>query len=357
MTVVKLFDVQRDVVWGEYNVEFRYPNKGNFLLGRWSKYSSSAFNVPSYMENFNCSSCVDDTEQRIRNWMQVEIPHKTPFKSSGRTYRVLGITKKSDYYEWPYGRCTNPECWGPDAEYTFDVWRRQLPKDPSLTKYKFSTRKYFNGQEMFADHIFINMRRSEDEWTKYFGIGMKSNIRQFFWPGFMSGVHPSKLLYIYCELNSSLPVPVWMKKKPIQSWGYNYERSYIYPTRADIFMYEADPGWSWASKDDLDDFHKPLNRTYLDIYPGASGLRVSQFIYQSNTEDTPEWKLTQEEKAKILYAEGERRHIFWRSHPFKQLHAHLERSEVYEPGYQDGYYGPMISYYTRYDTNNSWFSV
>ena len=106
-----------------------------------------------------------------------------------------------------------------------------------------------------------------------------------------------------------------------------------------------------SSVKDLDDNHHPVARTYLELYPGGSGLRVSQYKYVKNSE-------FKECRADILCYEVGGLDIKY-SPPLwvKDLNEdHVSSAEVFIENTQDGFCGPIISYYVRYHANNSYYS-
>ena len=101
------------------------------------------------------------------------------------------------------------------------------------------------------------------------------------------------------------------------------------------------------------DLHYPISLTHLQMYPGGSGMRQIQFQHKVNKEknviDADDWLnlASKTSNERVEY--------------FKWRDWHLEYPDFidgqnsFREGIQDGYLGPIVSFYARQDEINTWF--
>ena len=341
----KIYDIKKGGFRGSVYIEYRYNNTGNNLIGRWSKYGIAAYDNPSSRQ-INCDFCVASTERRREKWRTLH--DRSTAETPVHSYRVEGVTNAEDFYQWENGVCHNPAyCWGPDCEYVFDCWRQPLPKQPGLTMYKFTSRKYFDAREIFSAHLWIKVSRDSRYHTKYSGIGFQSQIVQWFWPDFLKKYSQSGAKYlVHVEMDSNLPPPPDFIQKCFNSRVYNF------PTQMTFKHFiEDSTQTNPKTLDDLDDFHSLVGLTFIDVYPGASGCRIRQYCYLENDEHTPEWKMSNAELARRL----------WRD-PSQQMGAdwadadYVGNQAMFIPRIIDGFCGPFDVFYVKHNSINQWFS-
>ena len=280
---MKLYDVKKEVVWGETFIEYRYPMVDNFCIGKWQFYGSSMYSNPSN-EMLICADCVTDTKRRERNFSELDSSQQQSEmlfpNTSMRSYRVPGVTKHSDFYEWTYGVCKNAEtgaCWGPNHSYTFDVQRIQVNEGSGVTKYRFTTTKLFQGLPSSVDQLYINVTRERGSTVRYSGIGWKFSRPSFFWPGLFNREDPATMFYVYFECTTgglNCSVREELKDKPNLSWPSDwYRREWLFPSHMDFYFYRISDIKMPAPKtlEELHEDHIPVASTFVDIYPGGSG--------------------------------------------------------------------------------------
>ena len=364
---MKIFSVKKSVEWGPAFIEYRYDEKGTGMIGRWAHYGSSMVVNPSN-KHLVCDYCVRDTNARLQNYGSLERsfqPSLYPDTSPIRSYRVPGVTKASDYYEWSLGVCNNPEkgaCWGNRYEYLFDVQRRQVGEGSGVTQYRFTTSRMLNGLVNKVDQLYIKVERASDyNYTTYRGIGSKlQSIPDFFWPGLFSRESKGSMFYVFLEINTNSPIPEGLRSKSNISWPYEYRnREYENPLRADFFFYKISDLKLPIPKTlaELHENHHPFASTFLDFYPGGCGMKVRQFLFVENTEETRKWDLdwTQQQTVRSFY--DDRGDWLYTPDWMKgRDESYVMRRNVFIPGYQSGMAGPFDSFYERINDTPVWFS-
>ena len=326
---MRLYEVNKTVVWGSDYIEHQYKDYGNSLVGSWAKYGTLTTSNPS-IEDIVCMPCVRDTNRRIQNYANLDI--FVPGSSSTRSYRVIGATKAEDFYDWSYGICKNmrtDQCWGYEHDYTFNIQRKPVANQSAETQYKFANRRFRNGILNRENNLFIKVRRSEGNYKKYWGIGWKFTPPTFIWPGLFKLEDPSSGYYVYLEMDSKYPVPT--PHLPNTQWSsLHRKRGFLYESILTFRFFKAnqkvDPP---TTLEQLKVSHKEVNKTFMDIFPGSSGMRIQQFVYRENTDTTRKCKTKQ---------------IDWITEDEED---YVGKDNRYVPGYQSGFAGPFVSYFVR----------
>ena len=111
---------------------------------------------------------------------------------------------------------------------------------------------------------------------------------------------------------------------------------------------------------DLQSKHFPVAISYLELYPGSAGLKLTQFKFLRNNElklfnkegvhYKDDWLTVQamSSSERIQYFKWEN----WAS----DYSQYIEERGSFIENRRDGYGGPIISYYARHSDSNGWFS-
>lgn len=295
-----------------------------------------------------CSFCLSDYKARKQNYGDMNV------KIKQRSYQVVGVTKPFNMYEWEKVICRNPtgHCWGP-SERIFQV---KAKKDQlMLVHYKIGIR----GSEECVNRVYVNLRRGPSRhYHVYTGIGMCSNMRSFFWPGlFSEGVRSQKKLHYYhVSMIPGDPLEEHLKDQPIACWDQSYKTpSRFYPMMLNFEFFEATPHKAHPKTlQDLTQDHRPSHLTFIDMYPGCSGLRVSQFRWMNNdildkSSPLPLWVTPGSTNYinALLYEDWRPRWIDTN---------HLQPDNCFIPKHQDGFAGPVKSFWGRINDFNGYYS-
>ena len=155
--VKKKYNVKRDIVFGNNCIEFRFNRYAENLIGKWQKSGLKTIVNPTNIETV-FHICVNDFVDREHAWKSSFVDDLgRPLKSS---YRVQGVTKDDEHYEWFLGKCTNyVTCWE-SSERILDI-RRQ----GSL--HKVSSIKISNGSdEEVTDYFYVNLDKKNQYFSK-----------------------------------------------------------------------------------------------------------------------------------------------------------------------------------------------
>ena len=235
----------------------------------------------------------------------------------------------------------------------FQVRRRQ-------DRFQLSNIKILNSPyEECTDRFVVSLKKigSRDQY-QHRGISITSRHPRFLFPELIERC-PGSSYFIYVEsrIRDSLPEElVYLKDIRQSEWPQEYRApNFLFPLSMKIEHYRealsADKKIP-ETRFQLLTRHIPVARTIIDLYPGGgcstktlfhniyftvssgAGFRSSQYIYLENSRfesDTvnirPDW--------------------------IDEFH--VSSQESYIPHVQDGFCGPIVSYWSRVNSYNKWF--
>ena len=92
--------------------------------------------------------------------------------------------------------------------------------------------------------------------------------------------------------------------------------------------------------------HEIKAKSILEVYPGGAGMRCLQFSIVRHNPNLVLNPRIDPENLQLIYDE---------IRAVKDIYDYLDVSEVFIFGIQDGFTGPVISYFSRIHDNNAWF--
>ena len=277
-----------------------------------------------------------------------------------RSYQVVGLTKSYNQYEWEKTRCNNLSgCWGP-PERIFEV--RQKTDNMQLVHYKIRPGQV---HEEVVNRLYLSPKKKEYERERntnekiYTSIGSCSNMKSFFWPDLFNknSSTQKKTYYFHASIIPRDPV-IGLENLPIVWWPNKLQSpDRIFPMTMNFEFFESHKNSNLPfpkSYNDLVSNYKPSHLTFLDMYEGGGGLRASQYKWIDNEtlereEPLPLWtnKRSRIDLDVALY-ENKFRPRWINPH-------HLDENNCFVKNYQNGFSGPIISYWARVHKNNAWY--
>lgn len=318
------YRVNKTVVLGDSFIEHRYQRFPENFVGKWKKVGAFVHSNPSAMD-LTCQLCRQDWKARLQTW---------PISGKLFSYRVEGVTDPDDFWEWEMGRCGNTTaCWGP-KERIWDVRRRGQ-------RYAFKTHTLTNSIEKTTDSMYATfVRSSGKDNLVYTSITRKWEQCADFWPDCLPVAHRPKR-NVYISMASKECVPEEYLELPKNEWPAYYKTAkYQVPNRMEMRYFDEQPGEDTdrfnaiepVSLSSLESYLPEIARTTIEMYPGGSGLKVSQYKM------IPQWQ-----------NEGERVETDWLPKEWR------DNFGGYIPEIQHGWAGPVVSYWARLDATNRWF--
>ena len=319
------------------------------FTGKWLLYGSKNEVNPSN-EVILCKNCVEDYKKRQDNYEKMDVRIKI------RSYQVVGLTKPFNKFEWERTRCNNrSHCWGL-SQRIFEV--RQKPDRMCLIHYKIRPNQR---NEEVVNRLYLSLTKKESKNEHiYTSIGSTSNVREFFWPDLFkkSDSHQNLTYYFHVSIVPRDPLPLaGLEDIPIAWWPDSMKSpDRIYPMTMTFSFYEASMGLPFpTSYTDLQKNHKPSHLTFLDMYEGGGGLRVSQYKWIENSsferEDPLPFWTDRRSRISVDAALYENRFRPRWINPH-----HLDEENCYISNYQNGFAGPITSFWARLNTTNTWQS-
>ena len=290
-----------------------------------------------------------DYQRRTKNYQDMDINIKL------RSYQVKGLTKSFNQYEWEKTRCSDlSRCWGL-SERIFEV--RQKKNQMQLIHLKIRPNQT---NEEVVNRLYLNLKKKESRNEQiYTSIGSCSTMRSFFWPDLFteSLSNPRKTFYYHVSFIPRDPV-IGLENLPIVWWPNEMKSpERIYPMTINFSFFEAKQDCKLPfpeSYADLEMNYKPSHLTFLDIYEGGGGLRATQYKWIKNDafdrrDPLPLWtnKRSKIDVDVALY-ENKFRPRWINPH-------HLNEDNCYVRGFQDGFAGPITSFWARVHNFNSWY--
>ena len=318
------YKVNKTVIEGEFFEEHQYDLFPTTWEGQWKKSGVFIENNPS-VENLTCQFCKNDWAARMKN---------KPISSKLRSYRVLGVTKPDDFWEWEHGRCGNIEtCWGPRDR----IW--DVRKSNVKSKWSFAHHKVSKSSFETVDRMYVTLERGAGpSHLHYAGIAWKGSQSFDFWP-YCLPIVPAPSRFVHIEIASKTLVPHELMSQPVNEWPTYYMKpEFLNPNRITFRYFDDKPieltKRNPTTLNDLKNYFPEIARTYVEMYPGGSGLKVSQY-----------------NKVSQFKVEEKRVMVDW-------LPSWWDESAYsgFVPGKQAGWRGPVVSYWSRLDANRRYFS-
>ena len=320
------------LVSGEGKSKFNISSSGPYKkytenwVGKWAKIGSTPVDNPA-VRKLLCEICfLNMTEQK-------------------HYYCIDGEPELTQKYGWSGFQCSNDACWG-SYELYFHIkrkWRQQT--DFSGYEYMFTNNKIMRGgnHEECLDRTRIKMRPGNSKGTFYEGLGFvitkSTGTPCFGYPKLIDkGTNKaSYIMHATCHQTSQ-----------------NNENLYSQTMVLEHFQEaEASRGVPKSHKE-LSDEHYPVALTYIEMYPHAAGCRMLQFKFLRNKdfqkiEKDKDWLDLQGQSRVERY-----RRLKWQGW-MREWKNYIEERGAFIEGQQDGWAGPIISYWTRVDDKNEWF--
>ena len=317
----KKYKIIQNVFIGPKYLEHHYQSSDHSFVGRWTKYGHQIV-INNSTDPLMCDYCFEDYFRRKSNRDGV---------INESSYQVTGFTHPKDRWDWEFGVCKNRvNCWG-QYERIFDIKRKGYFYQMTSSKCKdgiheeIQHRMYFTLKQRHQSPILLNSMSS------------KYGHSPFFWPGLFTS-EPKDAWYIYSintGPNKALPLP-WMKNRPISNWPKEFQTpDFIYPNQMWFYIHRYDRNKPWPETlGEMERDHIPVGLTYLQLYAGGSGFVCRQYKFTKNQEFDDSVRVGEEDYHNDIYVL-----------PY----------ESYIPFVQDGYAGPVISYYQRIHSKNPYF--
>ena len=292
-------------------------------IGKWAKIGIRPIDNPS-VRKILCESCfMKTTDQNIDYWIEGE----------------------PDKYEWSGFQCNTDKCWGSYQLY-FQIKRKwRVQTDFSGYEYMFTNKKIMRDgiNEECLDRTFIKMRPGNSKGTFFEGLGFV-NTKSTGTPCFG---YP-KLIDKGTKKNS------YIMHATCHQTPRNDENLYSQTMVLEHFQEEETSRAVPKSYKELSNKHQPVALTYMEMYPFAAGCRMLQFKFLrnedfQNLDKSRDWLelhgQSREERYRRLKWEG------WMT----EWKKYIEERGAFIEGQQDGWAGPIISYWARVDDKNGWF--
>ena len=318
----KKYKVQKNVVIGKKFTEYHYPSFTSNFTGRWQRRGGKV-EVNDSVEPILCDHCFSDYFQRRKTRESCDIKESS--------YQVENFTYPEDKWEWDLCLCKNPnKCWGP-AERLFDLKRKR-------DFYQMTHIKVINGiHEQIEDRQYFNLSRKSNYPNRFTGVVNRFSCPSFFWPNLFDGEPKNDCYIFHVDNHTNYPLPEHMWGSPFcylpnvyQSPAYKFVNSFTF----EIFRKNSEKPWPsslWESKQN----HHPVAITTLNLYPGGAGFECKQFKY-----------LTNEDFDKSVKSSD----MKWTDQEY------IYPLEAFIPYKQDGYAGPITSYFQRVNCLNPFFT-
>ena len=247
------YKVYKKVVFGDTFIEHHYTPCEESFIGRWKKVGQ---NVSENCE-LTCSFCKEDLLSRRKPENRLVLPPDATCQGL-RSYQVQGFTNPSDFWEWEFGRCKNPDnCWGKNVRI-FEVRRKK-----SNMQFMFSQYEYSGKKEHVIDRMYANLEK-EAKSLVYSGVALKASHSTFFWPDLIPRVDkPSRFVLVEMESRNLLPENI--KATPLCEWPLYYRRpSFKFPMNCE-FRFFDEPKNNDGSRMPLPSGSRQLEDNYKEI--------------------------------------------------------------------------------------------
>ncbi len=231
-------------------------------------------------------------------------------------------------------------------------------------QYQFTHKKIVDlnlpGEEVVARYNAALLRkyRPISERHLYEGISLTSRRLKMFYPNILKDDNSSYYIYIRTQPNTKLPShKAYLYDVSTSLWPDRYKTAeYLYPnTMTFEYFLESRGKKKPETICDLDIEHQCVGRSFLELYPGGGGMKVTQYCHLSNSNfdnfPSPELKAYHEPRKNrfLIDDEPDVTEAIWMNK------SHVGNLEAFVPGLRDGLAGPIISYFARVDNNRRWF--
>ena len=336
--ILKKYRIKQNVSVGPKYTEHHYQAFNSNFVGRWQRYGGKV-DLNESVQSIVCDYCSSDYSQRLRNRESFSIPP--------RSYQVQGYTYPIDKWDWEFCICKNRHsCWG-QSERLFDVKRKQ-------DKYQMTHIKVLGGKyEQIEDRQYVELTRKSNYPNRFQGIMNRSRRPSFFWPNLFDGQPWNDWYIFHVDNQTNLPLPDHVRGSPFCTLPEVYQKPeymYVNNIKFEIFRRNRDypfPTNLWECKQN----HHPVAITTLDLYPGGAGFKCKQLKYLVNKEFDKSVKSSSDvtwTAYDLMHYPGI--HKDWTEEEY------IYPAEAFVPYKQDGYAGPITSYYHRINCNNPYFS-
>ena len=321
----KKFNIRQNVFVGVKWTEHQYPPLTSNFVGRWQKYGGKVY-LNESVESILCAQCSTDYfhRQKTREFCGIK-------ESS---YQVENFTYPEDKWDWDLCLCRNlSNCWGP-AERLFDLKRKR-------DFYQMTHIKVINGtHEQIEDRQYFTLYRKSNYPNRFTGVINRFSRPSFFWPNLFDGEPLNDCYIINVDNQTNLPLPEHMKGSPFchlpkiyQDPRYKFVNSFQF----EIFRKNPENPWPTSLLESKQKHH-PVAITTLNLYPGGSGFECKQYKFLKNKDFD---KSVKSSDSDMSWTDTEF------IHPF----------EAFIPNKQDGYAGPITSFFHRVELYKSFFYI
>ena len=319
----KKYRIKQNVSLGPKYAEHHYPAFSSNYLGRWQRYGGQV-DLNESVKPIVCDYCFSDYTQRLSNRESSQIP--------SRSYQVQGYTYPMDKWEWEFCICKNRHsCWG-QSERLFDMKRTR-------DKYQMTQIKVLGGDhEQIEDRLYFELTRKSNYPNRFQGVINRSRRPSFFWPNLFDGQPVNDWYIFHVDNQTNLPLPDHVRGSPFCTLPEVYQKpEYMYVNNFTFEIFRLNKDFPFPSKlCEAKQNHHPVAITTLDLYPGGAGFKCKQLKYLVNEEFDKSVKSSSD----MTWTEKE----------------YIYPAEAFIPYKQDGYAGPITSYYHRINLNNPYFS-
>ena len=319
---MKKFYVRKKVIAGEKYIEDHYTSHPETFIGCWSLCGND-FDPrnPSFKVIF-CQTCIEKVHEKKK---------RETVLGRERSYQVTDFTNPQIKYDWGgFQGCDNVNCWGTKERY-FKILRHWVNRN-HFTGFQYSFRNYKVGEisDECSDSFYFNLHKTSNPRFHEAITSQTVKSPSFIFPNIIDKSIQNSQYYLHIQQE-------------------DHERSspdYLYPSTLKINHYKRseDSAVFPTSPEDLAVHHKPAASSIIELYPGGAGLRVSQFKYVENAHFNDSEDLIYDPNDSIVIPSAA-----------SVYSSQVQKSEVYAEGIQNGWIGPIVSFWSRHDHFNSFF--
>lgn len=318
------YKIKKEIHFGQNFVEHVHPSFQETWTGLWKKVGHSVNNSQSSL-SYLCDNCKIDFERRTH----LVNPNNN---TTTRSYQVRGYTKTDDLWRWEFHVCRDKSCWGRDIRL-LDIQRA----NGRFMFYFFNQVKGSTNQQVYfkkdVERLYFRTKREAlASRLEECGSICRSNRVNLFLN--KESFAPKK--YIHFKMNSRESVPEEYFHRNLTERPPIYQTPvYIYPLKFEIDMFLSD---SYLERTELHDIQRSCNhieKIMMNMYPGGAGMEVLQFK-KAPHDPTLSYKMQKT--------------------PWIPDHVFGSKYDGYIAGIQNGYIGPIVSYWGRVHSNLRYFS-
>ena len=319
---MKKFYVRKKVIVGEKYIEDHYTSHPETFIGCWSLCGND-FDPrnPSFKMIF-CDTCIERAHEKKRREVVL---------GKERSYQVIDYTNPQMKYEWSgFQGCVNVNCWGTKERY-LKIFRHWVNLK-HFTGYQYLFRNYKVGEisDECTDSFYFNLQKTSNPRLHEAITSQTVKSPSFIFPNIIDKSTQASQYYLHIQQEDH------DKSSP----------NYLHPSTLKVNHYRKSEGSAMfpSSLEDLAVWHKPAAASIIELYPGGSGLKISQYKYVENTQFIDSDHLIYDPNDPIVIP------------PSTWVYSrNLKKSEVYAEGIQSGWIGPIISFWSRHDHVNCFF--